>query len=363
MFTPHRGPTDLTLTPFASSSRAHAPSKRPTEQSFERPTTNPPRTGPRPSGASAPSPARLSHRPNILLISHEAYSREQMLQTLGRAGCSVSSASSRREAHDVMDGETPDLLVVDLDLPDGTGWEMLIRIRSISWVPMIVQSSSGREADKVRALQAGADDYLVKPVSGPELAARVLALLRRAGKIDRPATLETHQVGDITIDPFAREVRKAGAPVALTPTEFRLLVCLGTAPGQLRSTRELLEAAWGDPWGVGGNRVKYAVLRLRKKLEGVGGEPVEIQNRRGYGYRLLVGADAATARDDATDDDADDLGLDLDIGLELARATLGRSAPPNSGGVALDTSVGTCLATASASAPRLRLAHRAASDH
>ena len=246
---------------------------------------------------------RLTRRPTVLVVTREDDTREQLLSTLGRAGCSVNSVATMRSAHREFDENRPDLVVLDLDLPDSTGWEMLTRIRSLSWLPLLVQSAIAREADKVRALQLGADDYVVKPVGNSELAARVLALLRRAGKIDRPATLGTHSIGDIEIDPLAREVHKAGTLVDLTPTEFRLLVSLVSEPGRLRSTRELLEAAWGDPWGVGGSRVKYAILRLRKKLELIGGQTVVIENRRGFGYRLVVGADTAGIADTAADDD------------------------------------------------------------
>lgn len=291
MLPTHPGPADLTLTGPGRPGFAVAANSGPPPRAATM-TSQRPNHGQRPTAAGAPSPMRLTRRPTVLVVTREDDTREQLLSTLGRAGCSVNSVATMRSAHREFDENRPDLVVLDLDLPDSTGWEMLTRIRSLSWLPLLVQSAIAREADKVRALQLGADDYVVKPVGNSELAARVLALLRRAGKIDRPATLGTHSIGDIEIDPLAREVHKAGTLVDLTPTEFRLLVSLVSEPGRLRSTRELLEAAWGDPWGVGGSRVKYAILRLRKKLDLVGGQTVVIENRRGFGYRLVVGADA-----------------------------------------------------------------------
>lgn len=189
-----------------------------------------------------------------------------------------------------------DLVVLDIGLPSLDGWAVLERIRDLSDVPVLILTAHGREADKVRGLDSGADDYLTKPFGNRELAARVEALLRRP-RVERFAP-EVYDDGCLQVRLDAREVRVGGAPVALTPTEFRLLAALIRHPGQTLTPDQLLELAWNDPLGVGPERVKFGVMRLRRKLGQGSGEPgAAIESVRGFGYRYApAGAAGAPGR-------------------------------------------------------------------
>ena len=144
------------------------------------------------------------------------------------------------------------------------GWAVLDRIRDLSDVPVLVLTSHGQEADKVRGLRAGADDYVTKPFSNAELLARVEALLRRARPA--PADAEVYDDGLVRVAFADRQVSVADRDISLTPTEFRLLTALIRHPHQILSPEQLLERAWQDPAGIGPDRVKFAIMRLRRKL-------------------------------------------------------------------------------------------------
>jgi DNA-binding response OmpR family regulator len=152
--------------------------------------------------------------------------------------------------------------------------------------PVLILTAHDKEADKVRGLHGGADDYLTKPFGNRELAARVEALLRRP-RTEQPQA-EVYDDGRLLVNLGAREVSVGGAPVVLTPTEFRLLGALIRRPGQILSPDQLLELAWNDPLGVGPERVKFGVMRLRRKLGQGPGEPgARIEAVRGFGYRYV----------------------------------------------------------------------------
>jgi DNA-binding response OmpR family regulator len=163
---------------------------------------------------------------------------------------------------------------------------VLERIRDLSDVPVLILTAHGREGDKVRGLQGGADDYLTKPFGNRELAARVEALLRRP-RAGEPRA-EVYDDGRLLVRVTAREVSVGGTPVSLTPTEFRLLAALIRHPGQTLTPDQLLKLAWNDPLGVGPDRVKFGVMRLRRKLGQGAGEPgAAIEAVRGFGYRYV----------------------------------------------------------------------------
>jgi DNA-binding response OmpR family regulator len=163
------------------------------------------------------------------------------------------------------------------------GWTVLERIRELSEVPVLMLTSHGREVDKVRGLRAGADDYLTKPFGIAEFVARVQALLRR----QRPADPlpEVFDDGSVRINFATHDVFVDGNAVELTPTEFRLLTALVRHRGQVLSPVKLLELAWSDPLGIGPDRVKYTVMRLRRKLGAETGGDSAIEAVRGFGYR------------------------------------------------------------------------------
>ncbi len=206
---------------------------------------------------------------------------------LARSGFDVATSADGKEGLRAFHAARPDLVVLDIGLPTLDGWAVLERIRDLSDVPVLILTAHGNETDKVRGLHGGADDYLTKPFGNRELAARVEALLRR------PRTGEQAEVyddGRLLVNFGSREVSVAGGPVALTPTEYRLLAALVRHPRQTLTPEQLLELAWNDPLGIGPERVKFGVLRLRRKLgqdaEG-GGPGSAIEAVRGFGYRYV----------------------------------------------------------------------------
>jgi DNA-binding response OmpR family regulator len=208
---------------------------------------------------------------------------------LSRQGLDVAGADDGRQGLRAFHTARPDpfdLVVLDIGLPSMDGWAVLERIRDLSDVPVLILTAHGNEGDKVRGLHGGADDYLTKPFGNRELAARVEALLRRPRA--RQPLAEVYDDGRLRVSLDVREVSVGGAPVALTPTEFRLLAALVRHPGQTLTPDQLLELAWNDPLGVGPDRVKFGVMRLRRKLGQNQGEPgAAIEAVRGFGYRYV----------------------------------------------------------------------------
>jgi DNA-binding response OmpR family regulator len=203
---------------------------------------------------------------------------------LTRAGHEVAHAKDGRTGlKDAYTGR-PELVILDIGLPGLDGWQVLERLRDVSDVPVLLLTAHGQESDKVRGLRGGADDYLTKPFTNAELVARVEALLRRSAG---PASWadEVYDDGVLRIDPAARRTFVAGEEVRLTPTEFRLLNVLVRHAGAVLSPNQLLAQAWDDPTGIGPERVKFAVLRLRRKLGWTDPDASPIESVRGFGYR------------------------------------------------------------------------------
>ncbi len=225
----------------------------------------------------------------ILVIEDDQDISLGIRTVLGRSGFDVASSPDGKQGLRAFHSARPDLVVLDIGLPTLDGWSVLERIRDLSDVPVLILTAHGSEADKVRGLHGGADDYLTKPFGNRELAARVEALLRR------PRTeQEQEQVyddGNLIVNLGSREVSAGGAPIALTPTEFRLLAALIRHPGQTLSPDQLLKLAWNDPLGIGPERVKFAIMRLRRKLgqDAQGQGPgSSIEAVRGFGYRYVA---------------------------------------------------------------------------
>ena len=203
---------------------------------------------------------------------------------LSRAGHQVAHAKDGRSGLRDAYTERPELVILDIGLPGMDGWQVLERLRDVSDVPVLLLTAHGQESDKVRGLRGGADDYLTKPFTNAELVARVEALLRRSAG---PASWadEVYDDGVLRIDPAARRTFVVGAEVRLTPTEFRLLNVLVRHAGAVLSPNQLLAQAWDDPTGIGPERVKFAVLRLRRKLGWTDPDASPIESVRGFGYR------------------------------------------------------------------------------
>ena len=180
--------------------------------------------------------------------------------------------------------ERPELVILDIGLPGMDGWQVLERLRDVSDVPVLLLTAHGQESDKVRGLRGGADDYLTKPFTNAELVARVEALLRRsAGRRRGPTRCTTTASCASTRRPGGRS--STASEVRLTPTEFRLLNVLVRHAGAVLSPNQLLAQAWDDPTGIGPERVKFAVLRLRRKLGWTDPDASPIESVRGFGYR------------------------------------------------------------------------------
>jgi DNA-binding response OmpR family regulator len=219
----------------------------------------------------------------VLVIEDDADIALGLRTVLSRSGFEVTTAGQGREALRVFHRERPDIVILDVGLPVMDGWTVLERIRELSEVPVLMLTAHGHEADKVRGLRGGADDYVTKPFGNAEFVARVQALLRRRRAADpRPDVFDD---GGLRVNFVTHEVLAGGVEVELTPTEFRLLAALVRHCGQVLSPVKLLELAWSDPFGVGPDRVKYSVMRLRRKLgTGAGGDSA-IEAVRGFGYR------------------------------------------------------------------------------
>jgi DNA-binding response OmpR family regulator len=227
----------------------------------------------------------------VLVIEDDADIALGVQTVLGRNGFEVTTANEGREGLRAFHRKRPDIVVLDVGLPEMDGWTVLERIRELSEVPVLMLTAHGQEADKVRGLRAGADDYLTKPFGNAEFIARLQALLRRATGGEQKAA-QAYDDGSIRVDFAAHQVTVDGAPVELTATEFRLLTALVRHRGQVLSPVKLLELVWSDPFGIGPDRVKYSVMRLRRKLGATGARsPIEAVRGFGYRYRSVAGTD------------------------------------------------------------------------
>ena len=226
--------------------------------------------------------------PVVLLVEDEAGIRRFVRTALESEGCTVREAAALERGRIELASRRPDLLVLDLGLPDGDGTALLAELRGWSGMPVLVLSARSDEADKVAALDAGADDYLAKPFGVAELLARVRALLRRA--LRPPQATACIAFGDVELDLEQRRVTRGGAPVHLTPIEFRLLGLLATAAGRVVTQRQLLTGAWGPNHVEHAHYLRVYMTGLRRKLERDPRLPAHILTEPGVGYRLVIEA-------------------------------------------------------------------------
>ena len=211
---------------------------------------------------------------SVLVVEDDPGIATQLVRGLSRGGYAVDHVTTGRDALDRAD---PDVVLLDLGLPDGDGVDICRRLRERSEVAIIVVTARGEEPERVLALDAGADDYLVKPFGLAELLARIRAVLRR---VHPGGGMLRH--GPLAMDVRARKVTVKGREVALTPKEFDILECLATAPGQVVSRQEILESAWDAHWYGPTKVLDVHVAALRRKL----GVPGLIEAVYGKGFRL-----------------------------------------------------------------------------
>lgn len=220
----------------------------------------------------------------LLVVEDEPDIAMVLRMLLERAGHEVGHAGDGRQGLRMLHEKRPDLVLLDIGLPVLDGWVVLERIRDVSEVPVLLLTAHGLEADKVRGLRGGADDYLTKPFSSKELLARIEALLRRADRAGADAVDEVYDDGTLRVDHRARRVYAFGAEVEVNATEYRLLSTFVRHRDAVLSPLQLLRLVWDDESGVGADRVKFAILRLRRKL-GWSADDSPIRAARGMGYR------------------------------------------------------------------------------
>jgi two-component system KDP operon response regulator KdpE len=221
----------------------------------------------------------------ILIVDDEPGIANAVHRNLAAHGFTVSIASTGSEGLDRYSKQHPDLVLLDLGLPDMDGTKIIETIRATSSTPIIVLSVRENEGDKVRALDLGADDYLTKPFGVDELLARIRVALRHAAHPSSGAQA-TFRDGDLEIDIERRRVTVAGQEVRLTPTEYDLLRALVGKPGRVLTDRMLLQEVWGPDYGSEAHYLHVYVGRLRKKIEPDPQRPVHIVTEPGVGYRL-----------------------------------------------------------------------------
>jgi two-component system KDP operon response regulator KdpE len=220
----------------------------------------------------------------VLVVDDEPQIVRGLKVILTNAGYKVDEATTKQEALDAVSVRPPDAIVLDLVLPDGDGVDVATEIRRWSQVPIVVLSAVGDERQKVRALDAGADDYVTKPFGSEELLARMRAVLRR--RTDDAGS--TVSVGDLEIDLADRSVRRDGEDVHLTPIEFDLLSKLAEHPGRLVTHRRLLQEVWGPGYEDETHYLRVHFAHVRSKLEPDPSNPRYVITEPGIGYRLRV---------------------------------------------------------------------------
>lgn len=225
----------------------------------------------------------------VLVVDDDETIRRTLRINLRARGYEVEEVATGRDALATLDDAPPDLVILDLGLPDLDGVEVLRRVRARSRVPVVVLSARQQSDDKVEALDEGADDYVTKPFGMDELMARVRSALRRGGgDADALGGIPAVVTESFTVDFATLTATRAGEPVHLTPTEWRLLGELARHRGRVVTQADLLKAVWGPGYGRESNYLRVYGNQLRRKLEADPSRPVHIVTEPGIGYRLLA---------------------------------------------------------------------------
>lgn len=220
----------------------------------------------------------------ILTVDDDPDLRYLLRRVLERAGYAVTEAATGRECLRAVFAHRPDLVILDVGIPDLDGWQTLERIREISDVPVMMLTARDRELERVRGLRAGADDYLVKPIGNLELQARVEAVLRRARPGAGGEPPDDYEDAFLALDARQQRVSVGGRAVSLTPIEYRMLTALVEHRDEVVSRDRLVEEVWGGARNSVPAQVKQHMSSLRRKLEEAAGGAAPIETRRGFGY-------------------------------------------------------------------------------
>ena len=236
----------------------------------------------------------MSRGARILFVEDEAAIADPFGRTLARQGFEVIAARSVAEARARFARQPPDLVLLDLTLPDGDGRDLCRELRSASQVPIIMLTARGTELDRVTGLEIGADDYVVKPFSGAEVVARIRAVLRRAASVqeaEAPIVL-----GDLVVEPAARRAAVEGRELALSRKEFDLLAELARHAGTVVTREELMARVWDENWFGSTKTLDVHMGWLRRKLGDDASMPRYLHTIRGVGFRLAAPGDDAPAQ-------------------------------------------------------------------
>ena len=229
-----------------------------------------------------------SASPRILLIEDDASIRRFVRLALEDEGWQVFEAETAKRGLIEAASRQPDAVVLDLGLPDADGKTVISELRSWSQLPILVLSARDHEDEKVAALDVGADDYLSKPFGVPELLARLRVMLRRRQQAPAQQPSSEVQFGDVHVNLATHEVRKAGAPIHLTPIEFRLLTALIAGQGRVLTHRQLLLQVWGPEYLDRPHYLRVHMANLRQKVENDAAQPAHLMTELQVGYRLIL---------------------------------------------------------------------------
>lgn len=231
----------------------------------------------------------MNNAPEILIVEDDSQIRRFLRVTLAAESFRFHEAITAAEGIAQAQSRQPDLILLDLGLPDKDGLEVIRTLRQSSQTPIVVLSARGQEKDKIEALDLGADDFVSKPFSVGELLARIRAALRRAVTIRDGAEGTTFRAGNITVDLEARVVRVGENEVHLTPIEFRMLEALVRSAGKVVTQRQLLIDVWGPQHSEQAQYLRVYITQLRRKLEADPARPQHLKTEPGVGYRLVGG--------------------------------------------------------------------------
>jgi DNA-binding response OmpR family regulator len=228
-------------------------------------------------------------KPRILVVEDEPAISEPLAESLDREGFEPEVAGTLETAREALERQAPDLILLDVMLPDGDGRDLAREIRRGSDVPIIMLTARGEEIDRVVGLELGADDYVVKPFSMRELTARIRAIMRRGRGTERRGPIE---IGTIQLDPGSRTVTKSGEPIELAAKEFDLLHMLMSNAGDVLKREQIMDEVWDPHWFGPTKTLDVHVSWLRKKIEDDPSHPRYITTIRGVGFRFLAPEEA-----------------------------------------------------------------------